>query len=232
MDVVAIIPAYNEADNIKAVVEETKKYVDGIVVVNDQSIDETAEIAMQSGADVVTTVGVRGAGGALITGIDYVKRKYNPDAIVFLDGDGQHDPTYIVSMVGALMGCDMVITSRFMHRSVTTNMPAYRKFGIWMITMAYNIGAKFTVKDSQCGMRAFRANKLYDLNLQEHGFGYSTEILVKARKNGYRIFEIPTVVKYHDDFKKNSTINPFKHGFNVIMMTLKWRVKCELFGQC
>lgn len=67
------------------------------------------------------------------------------------------------------------------------------------------------------------------MDLQENGFGYSTEMLVKARAKGYKIIEIPTIVHYHADFKQNSSMNPIIHGLGVLLCTLKWRLLCEVF---
>jgi hypothetical protein len=55
-------------------------------------------------------------------------------------------------------------------------------------------------------------------------------MLVKARARGYKIVEIPTVVHYHADFKQNSSMNPVGHGLGVLLCTIWWRIKCEIFG--
>jgi glycosyltransferase involved in cell wall biosynthesis len=228
MRTVAIIPAFNEAKTIGTVVKQTLQHVDEVIVMDDQSTDNTASEIKSAGAIVGGTSGERGAGKAIIGGIDYALEYYQPDAIVLLDGDGQHEPNDIPAMLSLLKDYDMVVTSRFMDNAAFTNMPLYRKFGIWMITFAYNFGAKFKVRDSQCGLRAFRANVLRDMNLQENGFGYSTEMLVKARAKGYKIIEIPTIVHYHKDFRQNSSMNPVWHGLGVLFCTIWWRIKCEV----
>lgn len=230
MRTIAVIPAFNEAKTIVDVVNKTLHYVDGVVVIDDSSTDDTYIEAVQAGAATFCALLPRGAGKAIREGVENALVRYHPDTIVLIDGDGQHDPSYIPQMLERLEFYDMVITSRFMDKQVLTKMPAYRRFGIWMITFAYNFGAKFKVKDSQCGLRAFRANVLKAMDLQEDGFGYSTEMLVKARAMGFKIIEIPTVVFYHEDFKQNSSMNPILHGFRVLLCTLKWRWLCEVVG--
>lgn len=232
MRTVAIIPAYNEERTISQVIGQTLQYVDNIVVINDQSTDNTAMYAKSVGAEVLGTKGKRGAGKAIRDGLDFALDSFyftKFDAVILIDGDGQHDPNDIPAMLSLLKQFDMVITSRFMDNSAFTNMPKYRKFGIRCINFAYNFGSKFKVRDSQCGLRAFRANVLRDMNLQENGFGYSVEMLVKARARGYKIIEIPTIVHYHADFKQNSSMNPVWHGLGVLLVTLKWRIICEVF---
>jgi glycosyltransferase involved in cell wall biosynthesis len=227
MRTIAVIPAYNESKTIADVVSKVLNYVDSVVVVDDQSEDGTETLAFQAGADTIVTIGKRGAGKAIRNGIDLALHQ-KADAIVLLDGDGQHDERCIPEMLRFLKSYDVVITSRFMDKNALSNVPVYRRFGIWMITFAYNFLSKFQVKDSQCGLRAFRASVFHDMGLEENGFGYSTEMLVKARSMKLRIIEIPTVVFYHEDFKQNSSMHPLVHGLDVLFMTLKWRLICEV----
>jgi glycosyltransferase involved in cell wall biosynthesis len=229
MKSVAVIPAYNEERTIGDVVRQTLKYVDEVVVVNDHSTDDTDfEVLRTDAALMVASVG-RGAGKAIKDGINNALFVFKPDVIILLDGDGQHNPDDIPDMLALLKNYDMVVTSRFMGDGLT-KVPKYRRFGIWAITLAYNFGAKFKVRDSQCGLRAFRAEVLRSMDLQENGFGYSTEMLVKARAKGYRIIEIPTIVTYHPNFRQNSSMNPVIHGIGVLLCTIKWRIKAEVFG--
>jgi glycosyltransferase involved in cell wall biosynthesis len=228
MHTIAVIPAFNESKTIAEVVNATLRHVHSVIVVDDQSIDETEQLAYDAGADTLITKGKRGAGKAIRMGINLALHQ-KAEAIVLIDADGQHNPNDIPDMLSLLRDFDMVVTSRFMYQDVLSNVPAYRKFGIWCITFAYNFLGKFKVKDSQCGLRAFKAEVLKAMDLQENGFGYSTEMLVKARARGYKIIEIPTIVHYHEDFKENSSMNPVIHGFKVLMCTVAWRIKCEVF---
>lgn len=222
--IVAVIPCYNEELAISNIVKQCLRYVDAVVVADDQSTDNTIAVAIRSGAVALQTSGQHGPGKAYRMGITHAI-KMNADVIVTLDGDGQHDPDEIPKLLKQLQHCDMVITSRFMDN--LTHMPFYRKVGIWLITTAYNFGSQTKIKDSQCGLRAAYASVLYDIKLTENGFGYSTEMLVKARAKGYSIVEIPTIVKYHNEFNQNSSLNPLLHGLEVMLCTLKWRIRCE-----
>jgi glycosyltransferase involved in cell wall biosynthesis len=222
----AVIPCFNEEKTIGNIVEQCLKYVDEVVVSDDQSTDRTVAVAMQNKAIVYQTSGEHGPGKAYRMGIEYALRR-GADIIVTLDGDGQHDPKEISKLLKQLEKYDMVITSRFMDD--LTHMPFYRRVGIWLITVAYNFGSQTKIKDSQCGLRAAHASLFNNLHLEENGFGYSVEMLVKARAYGYRIVEIPTTVKYHKTFKENSSSNPIKHGLQVLFDTIKWRIRCEIF---
>jgi glycosyltransferase involved in cell wall biosynthesis len=224
--ITAVVPCYNEEKTIGDIVNQCLLYVDEVIVADDQSVDRTVAVALENGAKVLQTSGKHGPGKAVRMGIKYAISR-DADVIIMLDGDGQHDPNEIPKLLKRLYHCDMVITSRFMNG--LTNMPFYRRVGIWLITTAYNFGSKFKVRDSQCGLRAAYASVFHGLNLEEDEFGYSTEMLVKARSKGYSIVEIPTTVKYYSDFNQNSSLNPVFHGIQVMLCTLKWRFKCEIF---
>lgn len=225
--IVAVIPCYNEEKTIDSIVKQCLQYVDEVVVADDQSTDCTIAVAMDCGAKVVQTMGNHGPGKAYRIGIKTALR-YGADIIVTLDGDGQHNPDEIPKLLRQLEYCDMINTSRFLDNR--TNMPLYRRLGIWVITLAFNLGHKVWLTDSQCGFRAFKKKVFESVTLTENGFGYSTEILIKIRKANFRIKEIPTIVKYFSDFSQNSSTNPVKHGIEVLKDTLKWRFKCELLS--
>lgn len=224
MKSVLIIPCYNEEKTIGQIVATAYKYVDLVMVIDDQSADRTGTMALFNGASVVKTQGQHGAGVAIRTGIQKALSA-NADKIVIMDGDGQHNPDEIPLLLDELDRSDMATFSRL---SDGEQMPFYRRVGIMIINLAYNIFAKQNLSDSQCGFRGFQRNVLDSFKVTENGFAYSTEILIKARKLGFKIAEIPSKAIYHKDYKQNSTLNPFKHGFDVLWRTIKWRIKCEL----
>jgi len=107
-------------------------------------------------------------------------------------------------------------------------MPRYRKFGNNVITWLYNFGHSFKVSDTQSCFRAYNKKFLERINIEERGFGFSTEVLVKARSEGFKIVETPISCVYHDVYAHDSSMSPIKHGLNVALMTIKWRIKIEL----
>lgn len=223
--IVASIPCYNEEKTIGNIVSRCRNYVDEVVVVDDQSEDDTSRVSLEAGAIVVITQGKHGPGKAYSAGISKAL-ELGADIIVTLDGDGQHDPEEIPNLLKYLKDNDVVITSRFLDNR--TKMPLYRRLGNWIITFIYNIGTDKVVTDSQCGFRAFRRNVFNVIRITETGFGYSTELLIKLRCSKLFVREIPACVKYFDEFSSNSSMNPISHGFSVLKDTIKWRVKCEL----
>lgn len=224
MKVVAVIPCYNEEKTIADIVNRTARYVEKVIVADDCSIDNTANIASEAGANVVRGKFQQGFGGNMMSGIKSALANGKPDIVVTLDGDGQHNPDEIPQVIEPIMNgqVDIVIGSRFMGNY---NAPRYRKFGIDVITWLYNVGDKQKITDSQSCLRAYKREVLEVINLEECGFGLSTEVLIKARAYGFRIKEVPISCIYHKEFSMNSSMNPIKHGLGVALCTIKWRLR-------
>ena len=110
----AIIPAYNESQNIEEIIVETSKYVNSVIVVDDGSNDKTSIIVNQTDAKLIRNKYNMGKGEALKKGF-LECYKYNADIIVTLDGDGQHSPSDIPSLIEPIATgkADIVIGSRF-----------------------------------------------------------------------------------------------------------------------
>jgi glycosyltransferase involved in cell wall biosynthesis len=219
MNTAIIIPCHNEALYIADVVKKAKKY-GTVIVADDGSTDATAIEARHSGAEVYCLPKNMGAGAASRVGFAASK---NFDIIVTLDGDAQHDPDDMPRLLNAIKdGYDVVIGSRFLS-SKQIKMPIYRRFGNWLITLSFNFGHK-PIKDSQSGFRAFTRKALDKLDYKENGFGFATEMIIKARKQGLRICEVPISCSYHN-LAQDSHMNPFSHGFGVIVKTVEWRIR-------
>lgn len=125
---VAVIPAYNEGLVIGSVTLQTKQHADHVIVVDDGSSDRTAETARLAGADVVRLPENAGKAKAMMTGFARA-RELGYDAVVMLDGDGQHDPDEIPAVAAPVLvgAADLVIGSRFLD--IRAEIPAYRRAG-------------------------------------------------------------------------------------------------------
>ena len=222
---IALIPCYNTTETITKVVKKTLPFVDMVIVVDNISRDFTRIAAVQAGADVLPCK-KRGMGAATNAGIAWALQS-NPDFIVTIDGDGQHDPAEIPNLLDTIKvsNCDIVVGIRAGNHT----MPRYRKFGNAVIGLAYNLGAKHQLTDAQCGFRAFTAEVAQTIKTTESGFGCITEFLIKARKYGYRVQSVPVNCTYHKKLKENSTMNPIRHGLGVLFSTIKWRI-WEIFS--
>jgi len=220
--IIAAIPAYNEAKHIQEIVTKTLRYVDQVIVVDDGSVDGTGERAKRAGADVIRHKQNRGYGAALKSCLEKGKAE-NADVLVLLDADGQHLPEEIPLIIQPVLNgwADVVIGSRFLSNH--NEVPNYRKFGISVITWLYNTGSPVKVTDAQSGFRAY-SKKALDmlLPLQEEGMSISIEIIIKARKLGLRMYEVPITCLY---IEGSSTYNPVVHGLSVAIATVMQRVK-------
>ncbi len=223
MRVVAVIPCYNEEKMIADVVTRAKKQVDKVIVADDCSMDGTSLLAKKAGALVAESPYQRGFGRNVRWGLEVAMSDGKTDIIVTLDGDGQHNPDEIPRVVEMVQNreADLVIGSRFLEKF---SCPRYRKIGIDIITWLYNIGCGQKISDSQSCFRAYSRELLEVLTLEDDTFGFSTEILIKARKQGFSIREAPISCIYHKDFKINSSMNPILQGLIVCLATIKWRM--------
>ena len=212
------IPAYNEERVIGDVVKRSLKFADKVIVCDDGSTDNTAKIAKESGATVISHKKNEGYGASIITLFDRARQE-NADIMVTIDGDGQHDPDQISLLVNTLQenNVDVVVGSRFLDKSSST--PGYRRQGIKIITSAANFGADFKVSDAQSGFRAYSKRAIESIHPTETGMAVSTEILLKISNKGLALAEVPITVSYNGD---TSTQNPVPHGVAVLMNTLKF----------
>jgi glycosyltransferase involved in cell wall biosynthesis len=212
---VALIAAYNEEDTIGSVVLRTKRHVDKVIVVDDGSKDKTAKIAQLAGATVVQHLNNGGKGEALKTGFEAAE-KLNPDIVVCLDADCQHDPDDIPKVIAPILSgeAEMVLASRYLNKEHTKKVPRYRRFGLWVLTRSTNFGSKMKVTDTQCGFRAFSGKILGTFRFKNKGFSVESEMLEDAIENNIRIKEVSTVVRY--DGLDTSTEKPGKHGLGVL----------------
>ena len=212
------LPAYNEEKNIAGIIVKLKEISDTIIVCDDGSGDFTSKIAQEMGALVVTHPKNLGYGAA-IRSIFLKAREIESDVLVTFDADGQHRVEDISKVLEPIQKdqADLVIGSRFLNN--TSEIPSYRKFGIKTITNLTNVTTGSQITDAQSGFRAYNKKVLNNITPSEGGMGVSTEILIKATNNKFRIAEVPITILYGQD---TSTHNPVSHGASVIISTMKY----------
>lgn len=216
---IACIPAYNEERKIARVVVDSMDHVDQVIVCDDGSTDMTGKIAEKLGAMVITHKRNLGY-GATLASLFAKAREMKADIIVTLDGDGQHNPHEIPTVIQPIIDnqADIVIGSRFLAGK-EKNVSTYRKVGIRTITSITNDVSEANFSDSQSGFRAYHARAMNVIAVTEQGMGASTEILLKAQVNKLAIAEVPITVKYDKDSSTHSSV---PHALDVIMSTFKF----------
>jgi glycosyltransferase involved in cell wall biosynthesis len=215
--VMAIIPAYNESHNIQKITTETSKYVTMIIVVDDGSHDNTAELATSKNVKVLRNRRNMGKGTALKKGLIECLQ-YNPDIIVTLDADGQHDPAEIPKLLKPIEDgeADIVIGSRYAKNSLN-EVSVSRGIGLSVINFINRSLIKSTINDSQSGFRAYSKNVLsIILGYNSTGYGVETEQLAIAELYGFQIVEVPVTIRYRG-LKNTSKKNSVLHGANIVL---------------
>lgn len=224
LKVIAGIPCFNTESSIADVVSKAKKYVDQVIVIDDGSHDGTAEAARAAGALVTNHGTNRGYGKAIKSCFEAAKAN-NANVLVILDGDGQHKPDEIPLLLAPILKgeADLIIGSRFLTKDV--NMPRYRKFGISVITLLWNLGSRTKVSDAQSGFRAYSREAFQSFSLAEKGMSVSIETLENARRKGAIIKEIPTSCLY---VPSTFNLKAIRHGLSVALSVVRIRLKNSL----
>jgi glycosyltransferase involved in cell wall biosynthesis len=217
--ITALIPAYNEEKTIGRVIQNTKQFVQSVVVVDDGSSDGTMNVAIGAGATVINHPKNLGYGSALATGFSFFKNN-GAGVMVVLDGDGQHNPADIPRLVRPIMDgqADVVIGSRFMDGEGKAVMPRYRRFGIRIVNRAWNFASGGEMTDTQCGFRAYSRDAVNKMDIKESNMSASLEILDQAAANNLRVVEIPVSVNYEGN---TSSTEPGRHGMELVNYVLR-----------
>ena len=208
------MPAYNEEKYIGSVILKARQYADEVIVIDDGSSDGTAKVAKLAGATVVQHKENKGYGAA-IQSILAQARARNPDILVLLDADSQHDPAEISSLTKAISeGYDLAVGSRKLRRQ---DIPAYRQIGQKVISYFTRILSGSRLSDTESGFRAFSRKAIAVLEPKEKGMAVSAETISQATAKGLKIAEVPISAIYTKD---GSTLNPVKHGLGVLNRVL------------
>jgi glycosyltransferase involved in cell wall biosynthesis len=187
-----IIPAYNEQESIGKVIAEIPKLVAEIIVVSNNSSDNTETVARNAGATVLKE-NQKGYGYACLLGMDHIaKTAPDTDIVVFLDGDYSDYPEELMLLIKPIIEdkVDMVIGARAANLRLPNSMTPQQVFGNWLATFLMKIffGAKFTDLGP---FRAIKYQKLLDLKMEDKTYGWTVEMQLKALKQGFSYVEIP-----------------------------------------
>ena len=190
--IIALIPVLNEEETIGYVVRGALKYVDHVIVVDDLSEDNTADIARRAGAQVIILKRRRRLGGVIKTGIEYVK-KLDPDIMVMLDSDSQHEPSDIPRILKPILEgkSHWVIGSRFLNSPLEVSSKA-KNIGRKLFSRISSFLAGQVITDAMSGFRALNRESLQNLHLK-FDYGYAPEMNVILCHEGYRINEVSII---------------------------------------
>ncbi len=219
-----IIPAFNEADSISYVIRDIPEKIDEIIVVNNNSTDNTEINAKQAGATVLTE-NSKGYGYACLKGMEYVSNKTErPDIIVFLDGDYSDHPEELTKIVAPIIdnNIDFVIGARVKRLREPGAMTVPQILGNWLATtlMKLFFGARFTDLGP---FRAIKYHKLLELNMEDKTYGWTIEMQLKALKKNLTYTEIP--VNYRNRIGVSKVSGTIKGAIFAGVKILGWIFK-------
>lgn len=199
-----IIPTYNEAKTIASLIKQVISLGFKIVVIDDGSTDFTADIAQTSSATVLRNIKNLGKGAALVKGYNFAVAQ-GFDAVISMDGDGQHEPSDLAVFVerAESSNCGVVIGNRM---TTISQMPILRiltnRFMSWLISLITGQN----IADTQCGFRLVRSEILRKIILSTTKYETESEILIRAARLGFKIESVPVKTIYSG---QKSQINPF-----------------------
>lgn len=188
-----IIPARNEAPSIAKVIEQIPRgLISEVIVVNNGSTDQTAEVAAHSGATVLNET-KPGYGNACLAGIAYCEtRAPQPEIVVFMDGDFSDYPEDMYELLQPILNnqADLVVGSRVLGIREKGSMTVPQIFGNWLATKLLKLffGAQFTDLGP---FRAIRFTSLLALQMKDRTYGWTVEMQVKAARKKLKFVEVP-----------------------------------------
>jgi len=200
MKTVIVIPAHNEARAISSLVKKIVELSYDVIVIDDGSIDDTPILAKSQGALVISTHKKSGKGNALRLGFTLaVGQAY--DALITLDGDGQHSPSDIANFLESYeKGHADIINGNRMYNP--SGMPWLRRMTNAFMSWIISLICKQKIEDTQCGFRLITTKVLKSIDLKCNDFEIETEILIKACRKGFRVASVPIQSIYRDEVSK------------------------------
>lgn len=209
---IALIPAHNEEKQIAHVVRQAREHLP-VLVIDDGSRDRTAALAEEAGATVVRQISNQGKGAALKTGFAWALAR-GVEAVLTLDGDGQHDPAEIPKFLAAgAQGAELIIGVRDF-----TQMPFVRRASNSLGRALFSWALGQRVLDNQSGYRLIGRRVMEAmLASAESGFEFEVEMIVRAVQSGSKIDWVPIRTIYKGG---KSHIQPLKHLVNFIRIVL------------
>ena len=217
-----IIPAFNEEDSIGLVLDALpQNLIHEVIVVDNNSTDNTARSASEKGARVVAEQR-RGYGSACLKGISVLD---NPDIVVFLDGDFSDYPEELVKLVAPIESgeMDFVLGSRMILPESRSALLPQSRYGNQLAVFLMRLFFRHQYTDLG-PFRAIRYESLQAIAMQDTNFGWTVEMQIKAVKKGLRILEIP--VKYRERVGVSKITGTFsgtiKAGIKIIYTIFKY----------
>jgi glycosyltransferase involved in cell wall biosynthesis len=227
MRLLVAIPALNEEQTIAKVIQAIPRDIPGVgsvqvLVIDDGSVDRTAEQAAAAGAEVIHHARTRGVGAAFQSALAF-GIQHEADLIVSIDGDGQFDPGDIPKLVEPVLSgqAEFVTASRFKDPSLTPQMPRMKLWGNRVMSSLVSRLAGQRFHDVSCGMRCYSRKAALSLNLLG-SFTYTQEVFLNLAFKNTRIVEVPLAVRGQREHGKSRVArNLWRYAVNTLRIILR-----------
>jgi hypothetical protein len=224
--IMVVMPAYNESENLKDILlqmpDRVLGFELGVLVVDDASEDNTREVVLENGYQVVSNMINRGGGAALRLGYDILK-KTGVKICITMDADGQHCSEELEKLVFPILNenCDVVIGSRILGKREKDSFIRFAGVHLFGRIISFLLGKRIT--DPSSGFRAFKIESLKVIDLYEDQY-HTSELIIDAVKKGLNVCEVPiTILKRRHGKSKKGT--DWRYGLNFAKVIIKawWR---------
>ena len=204
MRICVIIPTYNESQAIAELISRVSESGLEVIIVDDGSSDDTVKIAQASGAKVLVSARNMGKGASLIKGYNFALKE-GFDAVISMDGDGQHSSGDLAAFIQKAQdsGAALIVGNRM---GSAKGMPLLRLATNFLMSKIISFMVKQHIPDTQCGFRLAKKELLAKIDLSTSKYETESEILIKAAHLGFKIESIPVETIYNGG---KSQINPF-----------------------
>ena len=228
--IIVVMPAYNAAKTLaRTVAEIPRGVVDEILLVDDASSDETAELAKDLGLTVFLHDANFGYGRNQKTCYREAMR-HRADIVVMLHPDYQYSPHLIVPMASMIAygGYDTVIGSRILGKgALQGGMPVYKFVANRFLTLVQNILIGYKLSEYHTGFRAFRSEVLESLPLESNSddFVFDNEMLVQIIYQGFNVGEISCPTRYFEEASSINFSRSIRYGIGVLATSVRYRLQ-------
>jgi glycosyltransferase involved in cell wall biosynthesis len=214
-----LIPAYDCAATIAAVVEGARQHVERVLVVDDGSADATAERAAAAGADVLRQPRNTGKGAALRAGLEWLAAR-GAERVLSMDGDGQHlgDQIPLLLAASARHPHALIIGARQVD---PTQVPGIKRFGNRFANRWVEIASGMALPDTQSGFRIYPMPETLALGATTGHFAFETEVLIRAVRGGLQVLSVPVQAYYPPAAERVSHYRPFVDTVRIIVTVLR-----------
>jgi UDP-N-acetylglucosamine---dolichyl-phosphate N-acetylglucosaminyltransferase len=219
MKTTVVIPVLNEGERLPRVLDEVRAYVSDVIIVDDGSNEKNSRTiaALKSRALVLRHSINLGKGAALRTGVEAAIAR-GAEAIVLMDGDGQHKSSDVPKLLHKLESENLDIV--FGSRTIGKDMPLVMMLGNKFLSLCSSIFFGLYVSDTQSGFRAFNTRAYPAIRWNSPRYAVETEMIANAAKKKLRTGEVQVQTIYHDNYKGTTILD----GLRIFTSMLRWKL--------